>query len=127
MITIPIENPNKVKKSIKRIESKIKVKITFSGKEATITGEEFDVLLANQIVKALDLTFDVEDALLLINSDFSLQVLNIKDFTKKKDLKTVRSRLIGRKGRGKGTIADLTGAVIVVKDNRVGIIVDSKH
>lgn len=127
MNSIIVENPNKIKKVIKRIESKINVKISYKGNRFEIKGQEYNEFLAEKIIRAVDFGFDVEDAVLLSNEDYSLQFLNIKDHTKKKNLQEVRSRVIGANGRAKGTIEELTGAIIVVHDNQIGIIVSSSH
>lgn len=127
MISVTLEKLNKIKQVIKRLESKLSVKITYSRNKCEIRGEEFNEFLCEKIIKAIDFGFDVEDALLLLNDEFSLQFLNIKDYTKKKNLNSVRARIIGAEGRAKGTIEDLTGAVIVVNVNNIGIIVSSDH
>lgn len=127
MISVEIEKINKIKKVIKRLELKLSVKINYSKNKIEVRGEEFNEFLCEEIIKAIDFGFDVEDALLLTNDNFSLQIINIKDYTKKKNLTPVRARIIGAAGRAKGTIEDLTGAVIAVNLNQVGIIVSSEH
>lgn len=127
MHTILVEHLNKIRKSIPFLEKKMPVKVTFSGKNIIIKGEELDEFVTMQIIRAIDFSFDAEDALLLKNPDFILQFLNIKDYTNKKDFELVRSRVIGTNGRAKGTIQELTGAVLAISGNQVGIIVNSEH
>lgn len=122
-----IEHFNKIKKCIPLIEKKLPVKLTYSGKRIIFKGPELDEFMAEEIVKAVDFGFDIDDAFLLLRPDFLLQFINIKDHTVKKNFAEIRSRVIGTNGRAKGTIADLTGSVIVVHENQVGIIVDSDH
>lgn len=118
---------NKIKKAIPLFEKRLKVKISWDKKKIIIKGEEFDEHLCEEMVKATDFGFDSEDTLLLMNPDFTIHYLNIKEFTKKTNFKEVRSRVIGVNGRAKGTIEDLTGSIIVVHDNQVGIISDTDH
>lgn len=127
MISLVVENSNKIKKVIKRVESKLEVKIDYAGDKFMIKGEDYKEFLCEEILKAVDFGFDIEDAFLLLDEDFSLQFLNIKDYTKKKNLESVRARVIGANGRAKGTIGELTGSVIVVNVNQIGIIVSADH
>lgn len=117
----------KIKAAVPVLAKKIPIKVAFAGKKAIITGEEYDTYLGSEMIRAIDIGFDVDDALLLLNPDFNLHILNIKDYTKKKNLEEVRSRVIGARGRAKGTIQELTASIIVVHDNQVGIIVDADH
>jgi len=127
MHSIIVENPGKIKKIIKIIETKLDVKIVYNRNRFDIKGQEYNEFIVEKIIRAIDFGFDAEDALLLANEEYSLQFLSIKDHTKKKNLQEVRSRIIGANGRAKGTIQELTGAIIVVHDNQVGIIVSSEH
>ena len=127
MKTILVQNLSKVKKAVPRIESKIKVNFTFGKDRVNIDGSELSEFLVEQIVRAIDFGFYVEDALLLINQDFILEFVNIKENTRRNNLKDVRSRVIGTEGRAKRTIENLTGAIMVVKVNEIAVIVDSEH
>jgi KH domain-containing protein len=127
MKEILIEHFNKIKKCIPLIEKKLPVKLTYSGKKIMIKGEELNEFLAEEIVKAIDFGFDIDDVFLLLNPDFVLHFINIKDHTVKKNFTEIRSRVIGTNGRAKGTIQDLTGSIIVLHENQVGILVDSDH
>jgi len=128
MIKITVENPNRIKQSLKLIESKIKVKISHNNKSVfEIKGNELDEFICEEVLRAIDFGFNAEDTLMLKNEDFSLQFVNIKSYTKKSNLQLIRARLIGREGRAKATIEELTGAIIVIHENKIGIIVDSNH
>jgi ribosomal RNA assembly protein len=127
MKTLQIENPTKIKKAIPKIERKIKIRLNLNKNNLTIKGEEINEFLVEKIILAVDFGFDVEDALLLKNEDFTLEFINIKEHTRRKNLEEVRSRVIGTKGKAKRTIEELAGAVLVIHDNVVGAIVDSEH
>jgi len=122
-----IITPSKVRKVIPLLKQRLKVNAAIKAKTITLSGEELNEFIAEQIVRAVDFGFNEEDSLLLLNEDYMLEFINIKQNTKKKDLRTVRARIIGRDGRAKGTIAELTGSIIVVNANQVGIIADSEH
>ena len=118
---------NKIKKAVPAIENRIKIKISFQKNKITVKGSELNEYLVEQIVRAVDFGFYVEDALLLKNEDFVLEFIDIKGHTRRKNLKEVRARVIGTGGKARKTIENLTGSVIVIQSNRVGIIVDSDH
>ena len=118
---------NKIKKAEPVIENKIKIKISFQKNQITIKGSELNEYLVEQIVRAVDFGFNAEDALLLKNEDFVLEFIGVKEHTPRKNLKEVRARLIGTGGKARKTIENLTGAVIVIHNNKVGVIVDSEH
>lgn len=122
-----ISQVGKVKDSILVIEKRLPVKVIIKNKRAIISGEKLAEFVAYEIIRAVDFGFDIEDALLLLNDKFTLQFVNIKDYTRKKNFAEVRARIIGTNGRAKGTVADLTGSVIVVHENQVGILVDDDH
>ncbi len=127
MRSIRIQKLNKIKKAVPRIEEKLSVKISFRKGGLSIKGKELDEFLAEQIITAVDFGFHIEDALLLKNQDFVLEFIDVKEHTRRKNLKDVRARIIGTGGKAKKTIENLTGAVIVINENSIGVIVDSVH
>src|SRR3989344_5598397 len=112
----------RITKNRKKLEEKLKVKIDNSGKEITITGEPEDEYVAVKVLEALDFGFPFSIALLIKDEDFLFEVLNIKHYTKRKDLHVVRSRIIGKEGKTFKTISDLTKCHFELKDNLLGII-----
>ncbi|MBP7708639.1 hypothetical protein KA107_03055 [Candidatus Pacearchaeota archaeon] len=127
MKKIPVSSPKKIKKAIPYLASKIHITITVNGDSVYLEGNEVMEFLAEKIIQAIDFGFDPEDALLLKNETFSLEFINIKDHTHRQNLVDIRSRIVGTEGKAKQTIQTLTGAVIVLHGNRVGVIVDAEH
>ncbi len=127
MRNIPVENMKKIKRAVPPIENKIKIKIGFGKNQISIKGSELNEFLVENIVRAIDFGFEIDDALLLSNTEFVLEFIEIKEHTRRKNLKDVRSRIIGRDGRAKRTIEKLTGAAIVINGNDIGVIVDAEH
>jgi KH domain-containing protein len=124
---IPVEHLAKVKKAVPVIENGVKVNFSFGKDRVTIKGSEMNEFLVEKIVQAVDFGFDVEDALLLTDDKFVLEFINIKEHTRRKNLKEVRARVIGTSGKAKKTIENLTGSVITIQSNMVGLIVDADH
>lgn len=124
---IGVKNIRKIKQAVPLIENKIKVHFSFGSDYVIVTGSVESEFLAEEIVTAIDFGFDSEDAILLKNDGFLLKFIDIKDNTNRNNLKDVRARIIGREGRVKKAIENLTGAVLVIKDNTVAVIVDDLH
>ena len=127
MRNVLVQNMNKVKKAVPTIENKVKVKIGFGKGNVTIKGNELNEYLVEKVVQAIDFGFMADDALLLMDDDFVLEFIEVKEHTRRKNLVEVRSRIIGTGGKARKTIENLTGSEIVIHGNTVGIIVDSVH
>lgn len=111
-----------LRKNKKSLEGKLKVKISLTGKKATIEGEALDEYVATRVLDAMSFGFSADTALLLIEDDFSLEILSVRDFTRRKNLEVVKGRLIGTHGKTKNTLEEISGCNIILKDNEVGII-----
>ena len=109
-------------KNKKRLEKDLNVKITNKGKEVFVEGESEDEYSAEKVIDALNFGFPFENALLIKKENFIFEILNIKDYTKRHDLKRIRARIIGKGGRTLKTLQQLTKCYFELKDNYVGII-----
>ncbi len=78
-------------------------------------------------MEAINLGFSAERALLLKNPEILLQIINIKNATKKHNLEAIRARIIGTRGKTLKTVNNLTNCLISLKDNQVGIIGDYEY
>ena len=114
-------------KNKKRLEEILKVKITNRGKEVCIEGHPEDEYTAEKVIDALDLGFPFEAAILIKKENFSFEILNIKDHTKRKDLERIRARIIGKEGKALKTLHDLTKCYFELNNNNVGIIGSSEY
>ena len=112
-------------KNKKKLEKTLNIKITHKGKEISIDGDAEEEYIAEKIIDALNIGFPFSTAMLIKNEDFLFEVINIKDYTKRKDFETIRARIIGKKGKTLKTLSTLTNCYFELKDNYVGIIGDS--
>jgi len=117
-----LEKTLEIKKKRKKLEEKLNVKISISGKKVTIEGETLNEYDASKVLNAISFGFSADKAILLKNSEYSYREIKIKDFTTKKNLETIRARLIGKHGKTKETIEKISNSKIIIKDNYVGII-----
>lgn len=127
MRSVNVQNIAKIRKAVPLIENKIKIKIGFGKNNLTVSGSELNEFIVEKVIEAIDFGFDAEDALLLKDEDFVLEFIDVKEHTRRKNLKDVRARIIGTDGKAKKTIENLTGSVIVISENKLGVIVDSDH
>ncbi len=124
---INIKNIRKIKKAGPLIESRVKINISYGKDYVVIKGSVEKEFLVEEILYAIDFGFLAEDAFLLLKEGFLLKFIDIRSNTSRNNLRDVRARIIGKKGRVKQAIEKLTGAMIVIKENTIGIIVDDLH
>lgn len=127
MKKVQVTAMNKIRKAIPLIENKFNIKIHPQKGYVKLDGSEVNEFVTEKMIRAIDFGFDPEDALLLRNETFVLEFVNIKEHTHRNNLTDIRSRVIGTGGKAKKTIENLTGAVIAINANQVGIIADSEH
>ena len=101
--------------------------VNVKGKDVTILGSPENEYVAEKVIEALEFGFPFSVALLVKEEDFMLEVLNIKDHTRRKDLEKVRARIIGKEGKTLRTLLELTKCHFEIKGNSVGIIGDPEH
>ena len=123
MQTIYFKKLNELRKNKSQLEKKLNTKITLKGRQVTLTSknplEEYE---ASIIFDAMNFGFSAKKALLIKEQEMLFRIINIKHFTRKKNLNEVRARIIGTKGKTKRTIENISNCHILIKDNEVGII-----
>ena len=127
MKTILSEKIARIIKNKKVLAKILEVKITNRGKEVFVEGTPEDEYTAEKVIDALNFGFDFQTAILIKEEDFVFEILNIKDHTRRKDLETIRARIIGKGGRTLNTMHQLTKCEFELTDNQVGIIGDPEH
>ncbi len=101
------------------IEKKTKTKIKVA-EDIEVSGEALNVLVAENIIVAISRGFSPENAILLLDEDNSLDVIDLPK--NERTLKRVRSRLIGTGGKCRRNIEMLTKTKISIYGKTVGII-----
>jgi len=78
------------------------------------------------VVNAIGRGFSPENAMKLLEDDYFLEILDIRDYVGKKHEHVIRmrARVIGTHGKTRALIEELTGAHVSVYGNTVGIIGD---
>jgi KH domain-containing protein len=117
-----IQSARKVLQNKEELEKKLNVKISVSGTDILINGNKVDEYFAERVLMAIDFPFTIDEVLLLKSEDFMFEVLNVKDYTKRHDLRVIRGRLIGTKGNTLRVIEELSDCIVAVKKNNIAII-----
>jgi KH domain-containing protein len=116
------EDISKVVKNKNKLERFLNVKIIIKEKEISVEGPAEDEYIAEKVIDAINFGFPISVALLIKNEDFLFEILDIKKYTHRKDLGTIRARIIGKNGKTLKTLTTLTECNFELKDNDVGII-----
>ena len=122
MRKIICEKLPRITKNRKKLESILEVKITNRGKEVFVDGASEDEYVAEKVIDALNFGFPFSVAVLIKKEGHIFEVINIKDYSRRKNLKEVRARIIGKNGLALKTLASLTDCAFELKDNEVGIV-----
>lgn len=122
MKTIFSEKLPRILKNKKRLEEILNIKITNKGKDVSISGKAEDEYIAEKVLDALNFGFPFSTAILIKKEDYLFEIINIKDYTKRKDFSRIKARIIGTKGKTLATLNQLTDCFFEINDNQVGII-----
>jgi len=118
-----LDKPVRIIKNKKKLEEELNVEISQRGREVFLEGEGKDKHVAKKVIQALDFGFSFSDALLLKEEEESkFEIINLKDYTKSKDMEKIRGLVIGKGGKSLSTLQDLTRCSFEMKGNKVGII-----
>lgn len=107
-----------------RLEKELDVKITGGRNFIQVQGNALEEYAALQVLRAVGFNFDINTSLLLRDPEYMLQIIQIKDYTKKspRRLSQVKARIIGEKGRALKNISQLSDCAIKLHDSTVAIL-----
>ncbi len=115
----------------RRIEEalNVRVRVDSANSEVRISPREgatvVNVLRARDVVRAISYGFSPERALRLLDESQVLDVIDLKEVCRsREDMVRIKGRIIGREGKARAMIEDLTGAYLSVYDRYVAIIGD---
>jgi len=111
----------------KEIESATETSLDVDSKEGDIfiKGEDgLGLYTAREVVQAIGRGFNPNIALLLLKSDYTFDMIMMKDFTgKSKDtLMRLKGRVIGKEGKCRATIEELTECCVSVYGKTISVI-----
>lgn len=111
----------------KEIEEATKTKLDIDSKEGDVfvSGEDaLGLYTAREIIKAIGRGFNPDVAKLLLKSDYIFEVIDVSEYVGKSREAMVRlkGRVIGKGGKSRRLIEELTGCSISVFGKTIGII-----
>lgn len=123
MQTITFTKTTELKRTKPELEKTLNAKIIIKGKQITIeTNDPLNEYEASMILEAMSFGFSADKALLLKNEGYIFRKVHIKDFTRRKNLRDVKARIIGTKGQTLQTLEQLSTCFFELKDNEVAMI-----
>jgi len=117
-----VKNPHKIWNLRKKLEKTLDVKLIQDNEGIHIEGEGINEYGASLVLDAIDIGFNPRVALLLKDPDYMMEKINLKNYVRISRLNTVRGRIIGREGKAKNQLAQLTDCEIVVYDSTIAIL-----
>ena len=113
-----------------RIEENTKTKIDVDSKEGEVTvsgSDGLDLLTAREIIHAIARGFNPKTAMLLLKSDYGLEILSINDYAKtSNDALRLKGRVIGKEGKARRVIEAITECHISVYGKTVALVGESE-
>lgn len=117
----------------KELEQKCNLKIDINSKigEVTIddhkTEDPLTIIKTENIIKAIGRGFSPENAFRLLDDESDFFIFDLHDYVGKKELhvRRLKSRVIGREGKTKRVIEELTDSKISVYGHTVSVISDA--
>ena len=110
----------------KDIEESTKTKLAIDSKEGDIfvSGEDaLGLYTAREIIKAIGRGFNPEIARLLLKPDYVFEVVDVSEFVKSKEsMLRLKGRVIGKEGKSRRLIEELTECNISVFGKTISII-----
>ncbi|MBI2499460.1 RNA-processing protein [Candidatus Woesearchaeota archaeon] len=103
--------------------TKCKLEVSEEG-DVIVYGNSVDEFICESVIKAIGRGFNPIKALNLVNEEYLLEVISIKEFTGNSDKKfrRIKARLIGTKGKARKVIERLTSCDMVVFGKTVSLI-----
>ena len=114
-----------------RIQEKLFVELTVDSESGNVgiglrtdAPDPSSALRAKDLVQAIGRGFSPDRAFGLLNEDFTLGIIDLHDFFGKNEseIRRVDGRIIGREGKTRRIVEQLTGTQISVSGHTVGII-----
>ena len=111
----------------KEIETETKTKLDIDSKEGDVfvSGEDaLGLYVTRDIIKAIGRGFNPEFALLLLKQDYIFESTSLNDYAGKSQdtLLRLKGRVIGKEGKARGVMEELTDCHICVYGKTIGIV-----
>ena len=111
----------------KEVEEETKTKLDIDSKEGDVfvSGEDaLGLYIAREVIKAVGRGFNPDIALLLLKQDYVFEVISLSEYIgrSKENLLRLKGRVIGKEGKARRVIEELTNCYVCVYGKTIGII-----
>lgn len=109
----------------KRLETATRASLSIDSKEGDVLIQGTDALqlyIARDIIRAIARGFNPEIALLLLKQDYVFEVIDISRFVKESQLVRIKGRIIGKEGKVRKVLEELTESFISVYGKSIAIL-----
>lgn len=109
----------------KKIEEEIKISVNVDSHEGevVVTGEDaLGLFTSKNIIKAIARGFNPDIALLLLKPDYVFEIIEVAEFTKPQQINRIKGRVIGKEGKTRELIEQLTECYVSVYGKTIAII-----
>ncbi len=122
-VAILIGKKGSVKKHIEK-RTNTKIKINIEGEVSISSDDNINVFNATPLVRAIARGFNPEIAYSLFNENNMLEIIDMTEFSgsSEKKLIRIRSRMIGKDGKSRKSIEELTNTSISIQGKTVAVI-----
>lgn len=121
-VAVLIGKKGETKKLLAR-KTKTKIQVSKEGNVLISSEKNIDCFNAIPIITAVGRGFNPEVALMLLDENFTFELIQIKEFAKnEKDLIRLRSRTIGTNGKARIMLEKLTNVLISVYGKTIALI-----
>jgi len=122
-VAVLIGKKGEIKKDLEDL-SKSNIAIDSKEGEVVLTGKDSIMLYSlKEVIRAIARGFNPEIARLLFRQDYSLEIVSLNDFNEHKSHQLrLKGRVIGKKGRSRSTIEEMTGCYISVYGKTIAIL-----
>jgi len=112
------------RKAVEKLENLSESKIKLNDEVLIECDDVLKTLRIKEVIKAFGRGFDFEDALNLLDEDYYLETIDIKEFSGKsrRRMITLRGRIIGKEGKTKKLIEKYADVKISIYGKTIGII-----
>lgn len=120
-----VRNIRKLKSLKSKIEEAFNIHLKITGTDIEISGSDEDgysEYLASKALEAIDMGLSPDTALQLKNEEWMFEKIDIKDSVKQSRVTAVKGRIIGKDGKAKRSLENLTGCEIEVQGHYLGIL-----
>ncbi len=124
-VAVLIGKEGDVKKSIEE-ETHSEIKVDSKEGDVFVSGEDaLGLYTCREVIKAVGRGFNPDVAKLLLRQDYVFEVVSLADFSKSKDsMMRLKGRVIGKDGKARKLIEQLTESYICVYGKTIGIVGD---